>query len=699
MMPRIVLLLFFSIPVSLVGQSISEQTLERVLTAQDLRDVKLLQSFLLDSTAAVRAKAAYAAGSVQDTQLVPQLVSLLTDRDPSVRTAAAFALGQMNSAVDSVMRRTISNGLTDRLSVEDDEGALQRLIEGLGKTGDPPSLTVMLERVTVLNSPTLKGETALSIGRYAYRGIKNPAATGFATTLLSDARKDQKWKAAYALFRIGDRSLLGSYARQIINAVSDGDPYVRMYICPVLGRILALDSSNTGYPMDIATLLRLAQFDPDWRVRVNALKALGALDGSSSGQIPTTVIRAINEENEHVSLTGLSAMAQLGQKKSADTVLFQFTLRRVLANESGRSSSRQQREAALAYAKMFGQRAYDVLAQQVANGTLLKNSYVEALGFIAGENALGDVLEYAGQNDPHTQRLALEAIVNVVNSMKPGGPLLDAARSSLIDGLSSNDKAVVATAASALSDSLLADRLSVPHLTVALRRLNSSDDAEAMSAIIHSLGTLKAESATSVLTTLVSDRNYTVAKEAATALETISGISYKHMLVQPARPAHTNFDWTLLEWVRKHPVVDVKTSRGSFTIIMLPDEAPFTCINFASLIRSGFFNGLQFHRVVPNFVVQGGDPHGDGWGGPGYTIRSEFGYEHYGRGMVGVASSGKDTEGSQFFVTHSNQPHLDGRYTIFGRVSTGMDVVDMIQVGDTIKQMTFTADTVPSEWK
>jgi cyclophilin family peptidyl-prolyl cis-trans isomerase len=348
---------------------------------------------------------------------------------------------------------------------------------------------------------------------------------------------------------------------------------------------------------------------------------------------------------------------------------------------------------------MFGQRAYDVLAQQVANGTLLKNSYVEALGFIAGENALDDLLEYAGQNDPQTQRLALEAILNIVNSMKPGGSLLDAARSSFIDGLSSNDKAVVATAASALSDSLLADRLSVPHLTVALRRLNSSDDAEAMVAIIQSLGTLKAEGATSVLTTLVSDRNYTVAKEAATALETISGISYKHMLVQPARPAHTNFDWTLLEWVRKHPVVDVKTSRGSFTIIMLPDEAPFTCINFASLIRSGFFNGLQFHRVVPNFVVQGGDPHGDGWGGPGYTIRSEFGYEHYGRGMVGVASSGKDTEGSQFFVTHSNQPHLDGRYTIFGRVSTGMDVVDMIQVGDTIKQMTFTADTVPSEWK
>jgi len=102
------------------------------------------------------------------------------------------------------------------------------------------------------------------------------------------------------------------------------------------------------------------------------------------------------------------------------------------------------------------------------------------------------------------------------------------------------------------------------------------------------------------------------------------------------------------------------------------------------LVRGGFYRGLTFHRVVPNFVVQGGDPRGDGWGGPGYTLRSEFSTVRYGRGTVGMASAGKDTEGSQFFITHSPQPHLDGRYTVVGRVLRGMDVVDALRVGDRI---------------
>jgi peptidylprolyl isomerase len=100
--------------------------------------------------------------------------------------------------------------------------------------------------------------------------------------------------------------------------------------------------------------------------------------------------------------------------------------------------------------------------------------------------------------------------------------------------------------------------------------------------------------------------------------------------------------------------------------------------------QRGFYRGLPFHRVVPNFVIQGGDPRGDGWGGPGFSIRSEFSPLTYETGMLGVASAGKDTEGSQFFITQSPQPHLDGRYTIFGKVVTGMDVVDKIQVDDHI---------------
>jgi cyclophilin family peptidyl-prolyl cis-trans isomerase len=106
-----------------------------------------------------------------------------------------------------------------------------------------------------------------------------------------------------------------------------------------------------------------------------------------------------------------------------------------------------------------------------------------------------------------------------------------------------------------------------------------------------------------------------------------------------------------------------------------------------ALTAKGFFNGLQIHRVVPNFVVQDGDPRGDGEGGPGYSIRDELNERPFLRGTVGMALSGKDTGGSQFFITHSPQPHLDAKYTVFGRVVNGMDVVDRIQQGDVVQRV------------
>ena len=113
------------------------------------------------------------------------------------------------------------------------------------------------------------------------------------------------------------------------------------------------------------------------------------------------------------------------------------------------------------------------------------------------------------------------------------------------------------------------------------------------------------------------------------------------------------------------------------------EQAPLTTQTLLQLAEAGRFDGVPFHRVVPNFVVQGGDvERGDGSGGPGFAIRSEFTRRPYERGTAGMASSGKDTEGSQYFVTHSMQPHLDGRYTAFGRVVTGLAVVDRIVEGD-----------------
>jgi cyclophilin family peptidyl-prolyl cis-trans isomerase/HEAT repeat protein len=132
----------------------------------------------------------------------------------------------------------------------------------------------------------------------------------------------------------------------------------------------------------------------------------------------------------------------------------------------------------------------------------------------------------------------------------------------------------------------------------------------------------------------------------------------------------------------------VTTEKGTFTINLLPEDAPLTVDNFVKLARSKYFNGLEVHRVVPNFVMQDGDPRGDGNGGPGYSIRCEINMVPYERGAVGMALSGKDTGGSQWFVTHSPQPHLDGGYTVFGRVNeTGMKVVDKIVRSDKISSI------------
>ena len=124
---------------------------------------------------------------------------------------------------------------------------------------------------------------------------------------------------------------------------------------------------------------------------------------------------------------------------------------------------------------------------------------------------------------------------------------------------------------------------------------------------------------------------------------------------------------------------------------MWTNNAPASVGNFIQLAKSGFYDGKIFHRVVPNFVVQTGCPRGDGYGGLDYSLRSELPMVYYDRaGYVGMASAGPDTECTQWFITHSPTPHLDGRYTIFGEVMEGMEVLHSLNIGDTIEKIIIT---------
>ena len=145
--------------------------------------------------------------------------------------------------------------------------------------------------------------------------------------------------------------------------------------------------------------------------------------------------------------------------------------------------------------------------------------------------------------------------------------------------------------------------------------------------------------------------------------------------------------WQALLAPQFSPHAFIETDKGTIEIELAILDAPLTVSNFIELARKGFFNGTAIHRVVPDFVIQGGDPRGDGEGGPGYSIRDEFNEQPYLRGTVGMALDWRDTGGSQFFITHSPQPHLDARYTVFGHVVTGIDVVDRIQPWDVIRRV------------
>ncbi len=132
----------------------------------------------------------------------------------------------------------------------------------------------------------------------------------------------------------------------------------------------------------------------------------------------------------------------------------------------------------------------------------------------------------------------------------------------------------------------------------------------------------------------------------------------------------------------------IETQKGNIELELFDENAPNTVENFVKLATDGFYDGLTFHRVIPDFVIQGGCPKGDGTGGPGYTIDCEINPRKHGVGALSMAHAGKDTGGSQFFITHSPQPHLDGVHTVFGQVVNGMDVVHTIRPGDVMTKVT-----------
>ncbi len=681
----VVLVTLISLP--LFGQTEAEQRqleqrnkLELILQLQDRRtihDGKLVQ-LLNDSDPIVRERAVRAYGSIQDTSVLSLLVERLTNNGAAVELSAAFAIGQTAGLLSKKNREALQHDLIwVRL---DNSKSSDRLIEEIGKFGTEEALRDLVLRFGDASTTPRTDALVMSIARFAIRGITTPEATQFVIKLLKPI--DQaRWEYVYALQRIGDKKEVRAEIEDVVQLYKHHDPLVRMNLAVLLGKL-------KDAPSSIEPLLKLTEFDGDWRVRVNALRALANFDLNGRDDVLKAFRRSFNAENRYVAITALTSLGNSGVGLSDSNAAGKevlAALKRIAENENNGYVWQIQAEAATALAKLQGASALSIIHPTSYPQHLLQAQILVAMGITGAPEAASTLTKYLNDDDQVLQRSALEGLQELSKKNKSNDKLLEQTYNAAIKALEKNDVAVVTTAASMLGDSLLLRASSLDPLLKKLETLRSPDDVEAMQEIASTLGKLKDVRAIAGLEQQLTQKDQSVALAAANALKSITGNEYKTQMLTGSEPLYADFDFKYLRALPQTVRVKIETIKGDIEAELYPEYAPFTVMSILKLAEQrGFYRGLSFHRVVPNFVVQGGDPRGDGWGGPGYSIRSEFSPLRYETGTLGIASAGKDTEGSQFFITQSPQPHLDGRYTIFGKVVSGMSVVNKILVDDHI---------------
>jgi cyclophilin family peptidyl-prolyl cis-trans isomerase len=276
----------------------------------------------------------------------------------------------------------------------------------------------------------------------------------------------------------------------------------------------------------------------------------------------------------------------------------------------------------------------------------------------------------------------IPAVLNALVAMA-----VPSAEATLLSRLDAEDVVVRQTAAAGLAR--LKSAKAVPALVLAYDRADKDPTYVARAAILTAVLELDRPRGRPLVDRALQDRDWAMRVRAATLLRTIEPGADPAGQIRPA-PAVPVAELNDLERMVNpavSPVAYIDTTRGLIQIELAVLDAPRTVANFVSLARRNFLGATPIHRVVPNFVMQDGDPRGDGEGGPGYTIRDELNQLPYLRGTVGMALDWEDTGGSQFFITHAPQPHLDARYTVFGRVVQGMDVVDRLQQWDEVRSV------------
>jgi cyclophilin family peptidyl-prolyl cis-trans isomerase/HEAT repeat protein len=693
--------------ISVVGRvaTVPQPMLITIMRAEDERrwdDV--LKVFLSDPNPAVRERAALAAGRIGDAGAVEPLSTMLAnDSVVANRAMAAFALGEteLPAAIDP---------LTQALARKDQPATVRaRVIEGLGKIvavmprDDAKGKATATVVLTALKDEGAKGKTAdTEIVLKGLTAVLRSRPEGAGPVLVqfldsSDARIRADVGNTLARLKLADAN---EKLRGLIK--TDPDAVVRANAARVLGAT----TDKTAYD----ALLDRALNDRDQRVRVSAIRSLGALKDPRA--VDPLVARAVvlsksvwriskspdeglpRERPELLELA--NALGNIKAGKDDDH--WARSVRELLAGP-GRFSSDPEVETALAKASPFAYVADDFIpadlktnSSRVFAGWQITSSVAQGLGAIAELKEETYGADLAGQKvkaaallrlilaDSRLSGNALGDVLSAYAAFKPA----DAAER-LRKALDDPDFVVRATAAGLLAD--LGPDLTTEHALIEglPRELQERQANDAALAFVDALGKQKTATANEALKTALASPDILVRRRAAGVLKD-NGAGDFSARIGTVKSQFTDADYARA-LARHNGTVKatVTTTHGVFVIDFLPDDAPMTVDSFVSLARRKYFDRIVFHRVVPNFVVQTGDPRGDGNGGPGFQIRCEINYAEYDRGAVGMALSGKDTGGSQWFVTHSRQPHLDGGYTVFGRVAEKyMPVIDAIARGDKI---------------
>lgn len=650
---------------------LGDAELQRVVELQTARDGAALGALLQAPRPEVRARAALALASVQDPATIPALLSALGDPEAPVRRDAAFALGQVGDT-------SVVSALAAAFASEEDGEVRRRIMEALSK---PRSTEAARSLAGLSVRPGEEGDRVLALARLAgARGVATFEGQDHLLAHLDDADPRVRAGAAYYFGRVPDPSAWVSHAARVREALDayDRDDAAAMYLIQGLGRL--------GSPADGERFREWLRSGADWRVRVNAATALGMLPADAEHR--EALLTALDDPSELVAVAAGDALTR-GTPVPSE-------LQRMKAWIDAHPEKWQVAAPLLVLLARGDERdfVFAWLDALPADDPYRWGVGFRAIASMPGAEAVDRLRGALASPDPRIQGGAVSALVQRWSQDKVFAGNPERYFGLFAGVLTSGSLQASFSAAQTLADPLFVPLGSVRVLMDAYAGMEGPEQLEPMLAVVEALGRIGDPAAAPLLREAALSPHVVLRRAAATSLsnlglDTPSAAEEAVGEADPTAVTHPLLDWLYLAALGSAPVLVLETEKGLVRVRLHPEEAPLTVQTVARLAEEGKYDGVPFHRVVPNFVLQGGDfSSGDGFGGPGFTITSEFNLLPFAEGVAGMASAGKDTEGSQFFITHSMQPHLDGSYTTFGWVESGMDVVNRLMVGDRIVRAT-----------